>query len=87
MFKGVRASPFTKTLMENFDTAGSKNFGCPYKTNQNYKITNLTCSDKFLPPLPVELVFRFKTTIKGLVKGKRGWTPLYSIEMFGKVKK
>jgi Protein of unknown function (DUF1091) len=87
IFKGIRANPVMKIFMENFDESASKNFGCPFKKNQLYKVTNLTCTDKFLPPIPVEILFKYETTIKGLIKGRRGWTPLYSLEFFGRVKK
>lgn len=87
LLKGTRSNYYGKIFMENFATSAGQDFGCPFKTNHNYKITNLTCTDTFLPPVPLELLFKFETKLSGRIKGLKGWTPLYSFEIYGKMKK
>lgn len=85
--KGIRTNPIIKVFMENFVGSASDNFNCPFVPNQNYKISNMTCTDNKLPPLPIELRFKLETIVSGLVKGMRGWQPLFSVAFYGKVKK
>jgi Protein of unknown function (DUF1091) len=84
MFEGVRSNPVMKVFMENFN---SKGFGCPFKPDQSYKITNLSCSDNFLPPFPVEVKFILESNFYGLIAGKKGWQPLYGVKYSGRYKK
>jgi hypothetical protein len=83
-FFGVRSNPIIKVFMEHFNMTG---FGCPFKTGFNYKITNMTCSDNLLPPLPVEVKYKFEANAYGQIKGRKGWNPLYGLESYGIYKK
>lgn len=85
--KGVQTNIFTKIVMENFIDALNVNFTCPFRKGLFFKVTNCTFTDKFLPPFPVEMKFKVELELFGKIKGKKGWTFLYSQTYFGRFKK
>lgn len=73
-----------KLFMENFNMTG---FGCPFKTNFNYKIPNMSLSETFLPPLLFVVKYKLEANCFGLLEGKKGWKGLYGVEARGRYKK
>jgi Protein of unknown function (DUF1091) len=82
-FQGVRSNFIMKLFMENFNMTG---FGCPFKTNVNYKITNLTCTENYVPPLP-GVKYKLEANCFGLLDEKKKWKALYRIAVYGQFKK
>jgi Protein of unknown function (DUF1091) len=83
-FQGVRSNIIMKLFMENFNVTGC---GCPFKTNVNYKVTNMTCTDTFMPPFPVVVRYKLEANCYGLLVGKKGLKALYGVTVFGQYKK
>lgn len=83
-FAGIASNPIMKAFMENFSAKG---FSCPFKTNHNYQIVNMTCSDNLLPPSHFEVKFKLEGEHQGLIEGKRGWKKLYGYKFYGRYKK
>lgn len=80
-------SRYVNTVQENFSTSSNFNYSCPIPKNFLIKITNLTITDKFMPPMPIEQNFRFNIKFFGMIKEQTGWVFLYNQSYFGRYKK
>lgn len=84
--KGIQSSIVTRTFMENI--AGSEaNIKCSYPKGSEFVIKNLTVTDQFLPPIPIEMKFMYENNVHAVIGGKKGWTYLYRLRVFGRGKK
>jgi Protein of unknown function (DUF1091) len=87
LFKGVRASPVAKVMMENYEKSFNADLTCKRYKDRVYEVTNCTCSDKFLPPMPVEMKFKFSYALFSSVVGKKALVPVWTFDIFGRMKK
>lgn len=83
----IGTSFFTRALMENVKKSVNRNFTCPYGKNVWYSVTNLTITDKFIPPMPVEKKFKLESKTFGMIKEKKGWAYLFDFVLYGRYKK
>jgi Protein of unknown function (DUF1091) len=85
--KGVRSNLLMKVLHENFMGSYNDNFTCPFKKDSVYKLTDCLITDAYLPPMLEEKRFRYEGKFYGIIKGKKGWTYLYTTVIYGRYKK
>jgi Protein of unknown function (DUF1091) len=87
LFKGVRASSFANVMMENYEKSLNADLSCSRYKDRVYKVTNCTCTDKFLPPMPFEVKFKFTHTVSSYIVGTKTLVPLWTYDIFGRYKK
>jgi hypothetical protein len=85
--KGVKTNILTKVLHENFKLSFDDSLTCPFKKNSVLRLDDCLITDTFLPPMLVEKRFRYEGKFFGIIKGKKGWTYLYTIVLHGRYKK
>lgn len=87
LVKGIWASVYSKVVMENLEKAFETKYSCDRIKNHLYKVTNCTCTDNFLPPMPVELKFKLALQFFYFIRGEKKKIPTYTVEFFGRWKK
>lgn len=85
LFSGT--SFFTRAILENVKQSVNRNFSCPFVKNVWYNVTNLTITDKFITPMPVEKKFKLESKTFGMIKDKKGWAYMFGFVLYGRYKK
>lgn len=85
--EGRQTNIVFRMLGEVHFKAVNEPYFCPFKKNLHIKTNNQTFSDSFLPPFPVEKLFKFVLRVFGTFKERRGFVFLYGFELFGRFKK
>jgi hypothetical protein len=76
-----------RAFMQSFLKSSKNQFVCPRPKNVLFKITNLTITDQFFPPMSFETKFKLNLSTYGKIKDRNGWTFMYSLEFFVRYKK
>lgn len=87
LFKGVRASPVAKVMMENYEKSFNADLSCNRYKDRVYEVTNCTCTDKFLPPMPFEVKFKFTHAVFSYIVGKKSLISVWTYDIFGRYRK
>jgi Protein of unknown function (DUF1091) len=68
----IQGNFVAKIIMENFAPAANFELKCPFKIpKSNLTLTNITISDKFIPPFTDSLKYCVKFAVKICYKGER----------------
>lgn len=87
ILEGAKFTVLFKAMGENFESAKQGNYSCPYAKNLTIIAINYIVTDKFFPPMPTEIRFKFVYQSLGLIEGRKSWTDMYAIAIFGRYKK
>jgi Protein of unknown function (DUF1091) len=82
--QGVQSNFIMKIYQENFMKTSNSPFVCPFKKNSVLKLTDCLITDKFIPPIFGKKRFKYESNFYGIIKGKKGWTFLHSIVLYGR---
>lgn len=77
--QGKQTNIITKTIMESLlKSSNLSRYQCPAPTKVWIVVKNCTITDRFLPPIPFE---------KKFLRKQKGWKYMFSMKVFGRVKK
>lgn len=85
--KGKLTTLVQKVFMATFSKSSNFTVTCPFLKNQPVIVSNLSITDKFLPPMRDEKKFKVHVQSYAKIQDKRGWTSIVNISWYGSYKK
>jgi hypothetical protein len=85
LFRGVQKSYMAKLIGEDYLRSMGQNMSCPMKKGLEIFMNETKFSDEVLPPLDIR--FRVEIDSFGKVNGRKKFTKMFSLGLYGSVKK
>jgi hypothetical protein len=84
---GTVESLFNRIVSQDYFRSIGIDLKCPFKKGLSFSSINNTYNDFLLPPVQNEVRFRIEKIAIGFPKKTKKWTKLYTLQIFGVVKK
>jgi hypothetical protein len=81
LYEGVQATFYVRAWLENINRTNK--IRCPIPKDFQNKVVNLTITDNFLIPMPIEKRLRFSIREYAKISGRKDWTYLWEQTTYG----